>query len=99
QLRVLAQVMRGNILPTLAEYFHDDWGKIRAIAGETRDGADVISLFESPPQDPQFMSRLPDDYESFEAKSLTFSHWWDPSSAGWDGARFLRFIVALAAGN
>lgn len=99
QLRVLAHVMRANVLPTLAEYFHDDWSKIRAITGEARDGADVISLFESPPQDPQFMSRLPDDYESFEAKSLTFSHWWDPSSAGWDGARFLRFIVALAAGN
>ena len=99
QLRVLAHVMRANILPTLAEYFHDDWSKIRAIAGESRDGADVISLFESPPQDPQFMSRLPNDYESFEAKSLTFSHWWDPSSAGWVGARFFRFIGALAAGN
>lgn len=99
QLRVLAYVMRANILPTLAEYFHDDWSKIRAIAGESRDGTDVISLFESPPQDPQFMSRLPDDYESFETKSLIFSHWWDPSSARWDGARFLRFIGALAAGN
>jgi 5-methylcytosine-specific restriction protein B len=98
-LRVLAHVMRANVLPTLAEYFHDDWSKIRAIAGESRDGADVISLFESPPQDPQFMSRLPDDYESFEAKSLVFSHWWDPSSVRWDGARFLRFIGALAAGN
>lgn len=98
-VRVLAQVMRANILPTLAEYFHDDWGKIRAIAGETRDGPDVISLFDSPSEDPQFMTRLPDDYESFEAKSLTFSHWWDPSSVGWDGVRFLRFISALAAGN
>lgn len=98
-IRVLAQVMRANILPTLAEYFHDDWGKIRAIAGEAIDGGDTISLFDSPREDLQFMSRLPDDYESFEAKSLTFSHWWDPSSTGWDGARFLRFIDALAMGN
>ncbi|UZE05022.1 McrB family protein [Pseudomonas corrugata] len=99
QLRVLAHVMRANILPTLAEYFHGDWNKMRAIAGESHDGNETISLFESPPQDPQFMTRLPDDYESFEAKSLTFSHWWDPSSDDWDGERFLRFIVALAAGK
>ncbi|EJZ59564.1 GTPase subunit of restriction endonuclease [Pseudomonas fluorescens R124] len=99
QLRVIAHVMRANILPTLAEYLHSDWSKIRAIAGESRHEAETISLFESPPLDPQFMTRLPDDYASFEAKSLTFSHWWDPSSSQWEGARFHRFVVALAAGN
>lgn len=99
QLRVLAHVMRANILPTLAEYLHGDWSKIRAIAGESRDGVEIISLFESPPVDPQFMSRLPDDYETFEATSLTFAHWWDPSGTDWDGGRFLRFITALSAGN
>lgn len=99
QLRVLAYVMRTNILPTLAEYLHGDWRKIRAIAGESRHGTETISLFESPALDHQFMARLPDDYESFEAKSLTFAHWWDPNSAEWDGVQFLRFIAALAAGN
>tara|TARA_R110001606_G_scaffold355628_1_gene506661 strand:- start:8564 stop:10042 length:1479 start_codon:yes stop_codon:yes gene_type:complete len=99
QLRVLAHVMKANILPTLAEYFHGDWGKIRAIAGESRDETGTISLFESPPPDPKFMARLPDDYESFEATSFTFAHWWDPSGAQWDNERFLRFIVALTAGN
>ena len=99
QLRVLAHVIRANILPTLAEYLHGDWSKIRAIAGESRDGVEIISLFESPPLDPQFMSRLPDDYETFEAASFTFSHWWDPNGIDWDSGRFLRFITSLSAGN
>jgi|GEM_PF-1423811 len=100
KLRALAHVLRSSIMPTLAEYFHDDLTKIRAIAGEARGaGGTVISLFDRPPSDPQFLARLPDEYEYSELKSGAFSQWWNPASPDWDPDRFREFASALAAGN
>ncbi|MDH5835320.1 McrB family protein [Luteimonas kalidii] len=100
KLRSLAHVLRSSIMPTLAEYFHDDLSKIRAIAGEARsESGSIISLFDRPPSDPQFLARLPDEYEYSELKSGTFSQWWDPASPDWDSDRFREFASALAAGN
>ncbi|HCL4122545.1 TPA: AAA family ATPase, partial [Pseudomonas aeruginosa] len=99
RLRTLAHVFKANILPTLAEYFHDDWSRIRAVAGEARSGTESITLFETPPRDPQFFARLPDEYEFSETKSLTYARWWDPNGDDWDPERFRRFVVALAAGE
>ncbi|MFI7866791.1 McrB family protein [Ectopseudomonas khazarica] len=98
-LRALAHVFKANILPTLAEYFHDDWSRIRAVAGEAKSGTESITLFETPPRDPQFFARLPDEYEFSETKSLTYARWWDPSGDNWDPERFQRFVVSLAAGE
>ena len=33
----LDQIMRNNIIPLIAEYFHDDWQNVRAILGGTDD--------------------------------------------------------------
>ncbi|ENQ0983682.1 TPA: AAA family ATPase [Pseudomonas aeruginosa] len=99
RLRTLAHVFKANILPTLAEYFHDDWSRVRAVAGEVRSGTESIILFETPLRDPQFFARLPDEYEFSETKSLTYARWWDPCGDDWDSERFRSFVVALAAGE
>ncbi|MDF5834002.1 McrB family protein [Pseudomonas syringae] len=99
ELRVIAYILRTNIIPTLAEYFHNDWGKIRAITGESKDGGESITLFEQSTSDPNFLSRLPDEYESFDLKAARLSDWWEPSSPRWNGNRFHRFITALVKGE
>ena len=100
KVRALAHVIRSSIIPTLLEYFHDDMNKIRAIAGETKgESGSTISLFDRPTSDPQFLARLPDEYEYSELKSGSFSSWWNPASADWDSKRFKEFASALAAGN
>lgn len=99
QLRALARVLRTALLPTLAEYFHDDWRKVRAVAGEARSGAEVISLFGSVAVDPAFTSRLPEEYELTESQAPVVAGWWDPDGGTWDADKFRRFAVALAAGT
>lgn len=98
-LRVIAHILRTNVFPILAEYFHNDWAKIRAITGIASAESESISLFEQPVSDPQFLSRLPDEYESFDIKGMKISDWWEPNSSKWDGARFHRFISALTQGQ
>lgn len=99
KLRCVAYVMRTSIVPTLTEYFHDDWDKIRAVAGETKDEQAALSLFEKPPADAQFFARLPDQYEFSESNWGVPSDWWNPESVKWDAERFLRFARALANGQ
>lgn len=97
--RALAHVMRTNILPTLAEYFHDDGVKIRAIAGQARIGGNLISLFDKPAPDPQFVNRLPDEYEFSESRLGGYASWWNPTAIQWDGGRFREFAMAIGAGQ
>ncbi|NAT24254.1 restriction endonuclease [Pseudomonas syringae pv. actinidifoliorum] len=99
ELRVVAHILRTNIIPTLAEYFHNDWGKIRAIAGESRNEGESITLFDQSLSDPIFLSRLPDEYESFDLKAAKLSNWWEPNSEEWNGNRFHRFITGLVKGE
>ena len=99
ELRALARVLRTALLPTLAEYFHDDWRKVRAVAGEARNGAEVISLFGSAAADPVFEERLPEEYELAEMQAPVVGGWWDPDDETWDFDKFRRFVVALADGT
>ncbi|WP_236211540.1 McrB family protein [Metapseudomonas otitidis] len=98
QAKVFAHVLRTNILPTLAEYLHNDWGKVKAIAGITQDESLTISLFESIKPDQKFLERLEEEFELSENRSLSYSHWWDPTSQAWDTPLFQRFANSLAKG-
>lgn len=99
QAKVFAHVLRTNILPTLAEYLHNDWSKVKAVAGIAQSDTLTISLFESSQPDQKFIERLEEEYELSENRSLSYSYWWDPSSESWDAAIFQRFVNALANGN
>jgi 5-methylcytosine-specific restriction protein B len=99
QLRSLARVFRTALIPTLAEYFHDDWRKIRAVAGEVRSNAELVTLFSAVAPDPVFVERLPEEYELAESQAPIFADWWEPDGNTWDAEKFGRFCIALAAGR
>ncbi|CAD7347206.1 AAA family ATPase [Xanthomonas arboricola] len=98
ELRALAHILRANIFPTLGEYLHDDWVKVRAVAGQAQTPTKLESLFEKKLSDATFLDRLSDDYEIAEVRPGSYASWWDPKSNTWDSDRFKAFIIALAAG-
>jgi len=98
--RSVAHILRLNIIPTLAEYFHNDQARINAVIGTTQINSKNISLFESNPvDDSAFIDRLDGDYELSNGKSLTYADWWDPSNENWNGEMFIEFTKALASGK
>lgn len=97
-VRAIAYVLRTSVLPTIAEYFHDDWRKVRAVAGETVVNGNPCSLFEVPEVEDVFIDRLPEDYELVDGRVAYYADWWDPNHVGWDAARVRDFLVALANG-
>lgn len=99
KLRSVAYVVRTSILPTIAEYFHDDWRKVNAVIGKVRIGADEVSLIESPLADGAFVGRLPEDYELTDGRVAYLSAWWNPEEGSWDGDKFRAFFVALTEGH
>jgi len=98
--RAIAHVIRANLLPTLSEYFHGDWGRIRATIAEAKtvDGR-TLSLLDSIDADDKFLARLPDDYGDQRLQTYTAADWWDPRSVVWDANAFREFVNAVAAGN
>lgn len=98
-LRAIAYVLRTGILPTIAEYFHDDWRKVKAVIGEVNVGGKALSLLDSPEPDDAFAGRLPDDYELTEGRVAYFADWWDPEAPSWNRDKFSAFVVALADGH
>ncbi len=99
RLRAIAYVIRTGILPTIAEYFHDDWRKVNAVIGQVSIGGNEASLLEFPNADSSFVGRLPDDYELADGRVAYFSEWWNPEAGSWTGDRFRAFVVALASGH
>lgn len=80
QLKALAHTMRRRLIPTLLEYFHDDWRKCRTVLGPT----DLDLMKELQPADAASY------YDADVSDSLGFelTPWWDPISSTWDTQRF-----------
>lgn len=99
KLRAIAYVVRTGLLPTIAEYFHDDWRRVKAVIAEASVGGKVVSLLDSPAVDDAFVGRLPDDYELTDGRVAYFADWWNPEAGTWNGEQFRAFAAALADGH
>jgi hypothetical protein len=80
-LQAFAQTLRTKTVPFLADLFRSDWGRVRAVVGQ--------SLFEAaePPED------VPDEYGDAAEQSGLWNPapWWNPRGP-WDAARFLAAL-------
>lgn len=45
ELKAIAYVWRKSLIPTIEEYFRQDWRKVRAVAGVSSHDENIISLF------------------------------------------------------
>jgi len=93
ELRALAWTVRTKIVPTLLEYFHDDWHKCRAVLGTS----DPSLMIERQPLDG-------DDYygdltDVSEARGFELTEWWDPTSAKWEGDSLRAAFARTAPGS
>jgi len=98
RLRAIAYALRTSVLPTVAEYFHEDWRKVKAVAGETVVNGEACSLFEVPQVEDVFIDRLPEDYELVDGRIAYYADWWNPEHADWNAGLVRDFLVALASG-
>lgn len=98
-MRILAFIIRTSILPTLAEYFHDDWNKVKAVIGLSKNQEKEFCLFDLPPVDSVFLDRMQEDYDFSGQNSLLMAAWWDPANEEWNGGKFFNYCLSLSEGR
>jgi 5-methylcytosine-specific restriction enzyme B len=97
QVRSVAHVWRSYIMPTLFEYFHEDWKKARAVAGVAESSGASYDLFEIIKPDDSLIKMLPEEYDLPDAGSFSYGKWWDPQDGKWSAEEFLGFLHALSS--
>ncbi|KPQ19678.1 AAA family ATPase [Halomonas sp. HL-93] len=92
ELKAIAYVWRKSLIPTIEEYFRQDWRKVRAVAGVSSHDENIISLFREKQADGHLLKNLPEDFELEDAISYEFESWWDPENSMWDPIAFESFL-------
>jgi 5-methylcytosine-specific restriction enzyme B len=91
QLQAVAAVIRRNIFPLLAEYFHDEWRMIDFVFGKnwgTRRGG--LLTFHSLEKLDEAADELLD---LSDVSGYDLPGYWDPRSAGWDAEQFRQSLA------
>ena len=91
QLQAVATVIRRNILPLLAEYFHDEWRMIDFVFGKnwgTRKGG--LLAFHSLEKLDEAAGELLD---LSDVSGYDLPGYWDPRSAEWDAEQFRQSLA------
>ena len=91
QLRAVATVVRGNIFPLLAEYFHADWRMIDFIFGKNwatlKGGLLTFHSLEN-------LDEAADELLDLDgASAYDLPVYWDPQSAEWDAEQFRKSLI------
>jgi 5-methylcytosine-specific restriction enzyme B len=98
QLRALAHQLRRRVIPTILEYFRDDWYKARAVIGFASHEGVVHELFTKISADAALIERLPDEQDLADSTSYDLADWWDPEHAQWAPERFANYLAGAAKG-
>jgi 5-methylcytosine-specific restriction protein B len=94
-LRAIAHVWNTHIIPTILDYFHNDFEKARGVAGCAESRGVAYELFDKMRPDAALLRSLPDEYDLADARSFIPARWWNPQFEAWNPDRFAAFLKAL----
>lgn len=96
KIRAAAYILRNQVVPLLAEYFHEDWREIEValgIYGEVFGSTALPLLVEIKLPE----GGVPDDIGfAADSSSYMLPEWWDPNSSDFDSEAFAQAIKSMS---